>query len=256
MIFAMLAAIVYVVNLQQQQAAQATATARAQATAAARAQATATMQAKTTATAQAVQATGTARVARALQTLAPYYTSTAKARATKMAVATQGALIDPNAKLVFGPVSGNLIHGTNNGWAYWGSGINVKNFILEVEVSNPYANFPWTLDIVFRHTYNADNAFYLYISSDSTWALDSDRNGTWRTVSRGKISNLNVSANRSNLIRLIVKDSTAKLYINGVFVSTLDVSSNTFYGDIALAIGQGIPGKSTEYKNFTVWGLP
>jgi len=204
-----LAAIVYVVNLQQQQAAQATATAQA-----------------------------------------------AQATATIMAVATQGALIDPNAKLVFGPVSGNLIHGTNDGWAYWGSGIKVKNFILEVEVSNPYANFPWTLDIVFRQTYNADNAFYLYISSDSTWALDSDRNGTWRTVSRGKISNLNVSANRSNLIRLIVKDSIAKLYINGVFVSTLDVSSNTFYGDIALAIGQGIPGKSTEYKNFTVWGLP
>ena len=62
---ALLAAIVYGVNLQQQQAAQATATAIAwqeQSTATARAQATATAQAQATVTARAAQATATVQV--------------------------------------------------------------------------------------------------------------------------------------------------------------------------------------------------
>jgi regulation of enolase protein 1 (concanavalin A-like superfamily) len=64
-VLALLAAIVYGVNLQQQQAAQATATAIAwqeQSTATARAQATATAQAQATVTARAAQATATVQV--------------------------------------------------------------------------------------------------------------------------------------------------------------------------------------------------
>jgi len=79
-VFALLAAIVYGVNLQQQQAAQATATAIAwqqQSTATAQAQATATAQAQATATAQA-RATATAQA---------QATATAQARATATAQA-------------------------------------------------------------------------------------------------------------------------------------------------------------------------
>jgi len=86
-IFALLAVLVYGVNLQQQQAAQATATAIAwqeQSAATAQAQATATAQAQATATAQA-QATVTARV-RITQT------AIARATATSLAI-TQNRIV-------------------------------------------------------------------------------------------------------------------------------------------------------------------
>jgi WD40 repeat protein len=80
-ILSLLAAIVYGVNLQRQQAAQATATATAwqeQNTATAQAQSTATAQAQAAATAQA-QATATTRI-RATQTAVAQATATAQAR--------------------------------------------------------------------------------------------------------------------------------------------------------------------------------
>jgi hypothetical protein len=86
-VFALLAALVYGVNVQQQQAAQATATAQAQATATAQAQAT--VQAQATANAQAAQATATAIAwQQATATAQAQATATARAQAGRIAFAS------------------------------------------------------------------------------------------------------------------------------------------------------------------------
>ena len=67
-------------------------------------------------------------------------------------------------------------------------------------------------------------------------------------------------AGEENSIWLIVIDSKAHLFINGIFTKSLDVSSSLEAGDISpatgLYYGNLTAKRITEYQDFMVWSLP
>jgi hypothetical protein len=259
MIFALFVAIV--ANLQQQQAAQATATAQAQATATAQAQATATAQAQAMATAQA-QATATAQ-AQAMATAQAQAMATAQAQATATAQAIRATVsaIEANKTLIYGPSNGSLKHNAEDRFVAWkAAGVTLRNFVCEVTFYNPYSTSEgsWDYGIFFRHTgYNQQ--YRLAVRSDKSWDFYLVEK-TWNHIADGVISDLDISPSGQNTLRLVVKDTQAFFYVNGVYVATLDVSTKQIKGDVVVVIGiwQGdeITGRTTRYTEFTVWSLP
>ncbi|MCL4529544.1 MAG: hypothetical protein M1282_09030 [Chloroflexi bacterium] len=180
-------------------------------------------------------------------------TSTAEAQAANNYVST----LEIKSQLSFGPENGTIVHNPNdNSVASAKTNLELKNFIAEVQVHNPYdINYnPWSYAIDFRETH-ADYAYFLGVSSDSSWSLALDDGGNWSTISKGHLQNLDTSNNGSNKIRLIVFNDTAIFYLNDAFVSTINISGNSNSGDVMLTVGKEIQGAQTNYANFSVWNL-
>ena len=264
--------------------AQASATANAQATQTAQAQATATAIAQATQTAQA-QATATA-IAQATQTAQAQANATANAQATQTAQAQANATTSANAtataqaaitavnalaRLAGPPVvvpDGRLDCVTSGkiGESRRTS-VSPRNFIAEAQFFNPTdsSTHAWDIGFFFRHT-GGDNQYRLVVVSDKQWSLSNavgstaDGHADLKTVTQGTVTNLNVSKDGTNQIELVVNDRVAYFFLNGMYVSTLDVSERNTAGPIY--VGSGFtdralfPGCSTPYKNFIVRALP
>jgi hypothetical protein len=227
-----------------------TVTAQAQATDLAQAQATATVQAQATVTAQArAEATRQAQ-------------SVATAQAVEGIVAT----LVKQAKQVYGPTNGDLVHKEDNNVKGQFASVNLRNFIAEVQFLNPYdaAQHAWDCGIIFRAT-NFYIQYRVLIDSKGKWFfraadVSSDNRPQSKEFASGKVSNVNTAADGSNHLRLIVNDKTAFFFVNGEYVATLDVSGRNVPGDVLVGIGydddREINGRSTRYKNFSVWSLP
>ena len=227
-----------------------TVTAQAQATDLAQTQATATVQAQATVTAQArAEATRQAQ-------------SVATAQAVEGIVAT----LVKQAKQVYGPTNGDLLHKEDNNVKGQSASVNLRNFIAEVQFLNPYdaAQHAWDCGIIFRAT-SFYNQYRVLIDSKGRWFfraadVSSDNRPQSKEFASGQVSNVNTNADGSNHLRLVVNDKTAFFFVNGEYVATLDVSGRNVPGDVLVGIGydddREINGRSTRYKSFSVWSLP
>ncbi len=227
-----------------------TVTAQAQATDLAQAQATATIQAQATVTAQArAEATRQAQLV-----------------VTAQAVEGIVATLVKQARQVYGPTNGGLLHKEDNNVKGQFASVNLRNFIAEVQFLNPYdaAQHAWDCGIIFRAT----SFYYQYrvlIDSKGRWFfraadVSSDNRPQSKEFASGQVSNVNTAADGTNHLRLIVNDKTAFFFVNGEYVATLDVSGRNVPGDVLIGIGydddREINGRSTRYKSFSVWSLP
>jgi hypothetical protein len=233
-----------------------TATAQAQASATALAQAT--IEAQATATADAYwMATLVARKA----------TAQANAAATKNALlASIDALVAQAGRAAREPEGtiGPNYPGRPAGW--FRVGWSWKNFVLDVQFFNPAdrAEHSWDYGFVFRR-YDPDNYYILLLRSDGTWNLSysGKRHADYREMLRmgnGKIEGIDLSPTGSNKVRLVVNEKDAFLYVNGVFVSALDVSANLSPGELHVVTGymnsDVFPGLSVGFKDLSASGLP
>ena len=215
------------------------ATAKAQETATAKAMRTATVQAKQTATKKAQQA------------------QTATARAQENYVAT----IEEKYHLIYGPHNGSLAHDEDNFIEIEQSGVDLKDFVISAEFSNPYSTAigAWDYGFFFRDEGN-NSEYQLVIRSGKEWILD-NRTGSSdgnNTISKGPLPNLDVSNNGSNIIKIVCQGGEGFLYVNGVLVDELDLSARSNSGNILIGTGfyngAEIDGYSTKYKNFQILG--
>jgi hypothetical protein len=171
---------------------------------------------------------------------------------------TGSIYVTPERTLIFGPTSGTTA------WTNWvfsyPAGVSLKDFILEVDIENPTADGgEWSYAIDFRETHT-DYAYYLFFASDGTWELDLDDGGNWATVNGGDIYvAFDASAGGRNHILLSSLNQVASLYLNGGFVGYLDLSANSYSGDIAIVAAKAVDGKpvpvdyQVPFWNFTVW---
>jgi len=265
--------------------AQATATAIAQATQTAQAQATATAIAQATQTAQA-QANATA-IAQATQTAQAQANATANAQATQTAQAQANATTSANAtataqaaitavnalaRLAGPPVvvpDGRLDCVILGKIGESGrTSVSPRNFIAEAQFFNPTdsSTHAWDIGFFFRHA-SGNNQYRLVVySSDKQWRLvnavgtTADNHADEKQVAQGMVTNLNVSKDGTNQIRLVVNDRVAYFFLNGMYIATLDVSERNTDGPIYVGSGfteeAKFPGCSTPYKNFIVRALP
>lgn len=258
-----------------------TATPNVEATAAAQAQAAATAQAQASATAQAVSsATAQAAASMTAQAQASATTqaqATVRAQQTASAAATTQAFnsyldtLAQSAKKVYGPTDGVLELKPNTllvPGLY--TSLNLRNFIAEIRFFNPAdpAVHPWDYGIAFRRpplgkcapeyrfVLNSEQSYRLIVLTGKTQP-DQLCESTGSSV---RFSQFDLSPTGSNLVRLIVQDKAAYVFVNGQSVTTLDVSGYDGQGDIWIGTGfqssHSFPGLATKYTGFTVSSLP
>ena len=140
------------------------------------------------------------------------------------------------------------------------SSISITDGIFEARFTNPYAAWEgaWSSGFIFRHT---DTDFFHLVASNSAqnW-LHRLRTGISTNEQQLALSYSNsilTSAGATNHILIIALGEDGWLFINGVFVSVLDLGGKITGGEVS-AVGtffsdDGITGRSTRFEDFTIW---
>jgi hypothetical protein len=88
-----------------------------------------------------------------------------------------------------------------------------------------------------RHE-SANTQFRFVVRSDSKWVLTNhsgDADGT--IIAEGDLSNLDLSEGGSNLIKLILRGDRGFVFINGIYITEMDVSIRMNAGAILIGTG-------------------
>lgn len=222
-------------------------------------------------TSAAISKVTSTAIARATSTAIVKTTSTAIAKATNTAVAFATnesrenyiSTISAAAQLIYGAQDGELTHNADDdNVETFEASIDVRDFIAIATFFNPFptSTGTWDFGFTFRDQYGNDQ-YRLIVTSEKHWSL---RNHTGSSsgslINEGDLSNLDTTIDGSNTIWLYSQGDQGFLYLNGEFVSGLDLSARTNSGDISVGTGffsdNEITGNSTRYEEFTVWEIP
>ncbi len=142
------------------------------------------------------------------------------------------------------------------------AGVELGDGIIEATFRNPYgaSEGNWSSGFIFR---DSDSGFHsVGVHSSGNWyhhlrLKGEDEND--QIVNSEHSGEINTVANGRNHIRIIALGNHGWLFINGVFVTTIDLSGLTSSGDV-FAVGgyfgdDGIAGRTTRFEDFTVRGL-
>lgn len=172
-----------------------------------------------------------------------------------------------SAKNILDNKSGTLVHNASDNFIeVYDLVSSIKNFIIEVEFDNPYdPSFNrWNYGIAFRQ--KEKNDFYELIFNnyynDGTWEL-TNRIGTSDGIAihEGDLDDFMFfrEKNQSNFIRLIVINDTGFVFINGQFLSRLNLSDRVTSGELWIGTGfyngSEVDGYETGFKNLSLWRL-
>jgi hypothetical protein len=242
---------------QTAQAAQTEAakTAQAQASLTAQAAAAAAAQTQVAATMAAQRAAGTATAAAQF----------AAATATAVSGSALRDAIVKNATKSFGPAEGTIEAAQSPGRPPWTftTSAPVANFVAEVRFFNPSeTGNQWDYGFWFRAKMQPPcPAYYaLWVRPDKTYMLSlfTGKPGTGsqceiKQLTRGAVSNLDVSPTGSNLLQLVVFDKAAYFSVNGQFQTTFDVPEIVEAGNVWLRANATQQSQSpVRFADFTV----
>lgn len=210
--------------------------------------------------------------------------STAQARATAQAPATRTVraqafetaraeaeatiqVLNEHASQVYGPSDGALAQEAGDLVACDDAGVKLRNFVVEAKFRNPQAEpgEKWDYGIVFLNL-GGQTQYRLILDSDGRWTLNLHGSG-FDIENRDTTDLLDLSQGGSNRLKLFLTGDTAQLYLNGKYVSTLDLdmwggmgAASPYMHSVLICAGikrgYSLPGKSTVYEDFSVWELP
>ena len=166
----------------------------------------------------------------------------------------------------FGPISGELRHNPSDGFIKTHYvDISVSDLILRATFTNPYsaASNSWDYGFIVRDSGAGDSSQFLQVvvASDSRWSLE------WRDgssseselVGEGRIANLDIGAGGQNSLWLAVFGQRGLLFVNGEYISSLDLSDVTQAGAIAAITGgfagDEVTGAVTRFEDFQIFPL-
>lgn len=177
---------------------------------------------------------------------------------------TPGAVTTQTPGYVFGPESGTIEHDPYSGFIdTYRADVSVSDAVIEARFYNPYSEQQgdWSNGFMFRHrrTGQFPSFHILVVHSNGSWYhyLRSTGDGEDDILLNTQYSRqISTATGGSNRIRIIAKGSEGWLFINGEFMTNLDLSGLTSAGSV-YAVGSyfqddGITGKSTRFENFTI----
>lgn len=163
---------------------------------------------------------------------------------------------------IYGPNSGELVHVIDDLIKLETADVDELNFIAEATFVNPFAASVKGWDYGFSFRTNGSYKYWLVLASEGNWAL-ADRQGSADnefTVAEGELNNLNLGDGETNTLRLMAWGDVGYFFVNGEFISSLDLSSNLDSGQIeamtAFYFDHEIEGEATGFVDFTIIPLP
>ena len=166
----------------------------------------------------------------------------------------------------FGPISGELWHDPTDGFIKTEyANVSMIDFIVGATFTNPYssASNSWDYGFIIRDS-NAQTAggfVQITVSSRGRWEAAWRREGSAdsRQIAVGSLGRFDTSSYGENSLLLITFGNRGALFVNGDFVSLLDLADVTGAGDIAVITGaftgDEVAGAVTRFEDFTVGRL-
>jgi len=216
-----------------------------------------------------VERTSLASTARARATAQAPATQTVRAQAFQTARAHAEATIqvlNEQASQVYGPSDGALEQEAGDEVACDDTGVKLRDFVVEAKFRNPQAEpgEKWDYGIIVLNL-GGQTQYRLILDSDGRWTLNLHSSG-FDIENRDTSDLLDLSQGGSNTLKLFVKGDTGQLYLNGEYVSTLDLdmlgmgAASAYTHNVLICAGikrgYSLPGRSTIYEGFSVWSLP
>ena len=164
---------------------------------------------------------------------------------------------------LFGPEDGSIEHNTRDGLIdTYPANVLVADTVIEARFFNPYSSQDgsWSSGFIFRNS-DANVAHIVVVNGNGTWYhyLRTGDVDTQQDLAAEFSIHINTDRNGNNHIRIIANGSGGWLFINGAYVTNLDLSGLTDPGSVSavasLFQSDGIAGKSTWFKDFTIRSL-
>ena len=158
-------------------------------------------------------------------------------------------------------MTGELWHDASDGFIKTEyADVSMADMVVEATFTNPYSSGfnSWDYGFILRKNRNAP-FIYIVVSSDNRWAIKSGDGAPYNNVGGGTLWNLYVGEGDENHLRVVTIGQRGWFFVNGEFVSTLDLSDVTKAGDVAVITGafegDEVDGEVTRYEDFTITRL-
>ena len=158
----------------------------------------------------------------------------------------------------FGPVDGELRHSPSDGFIKTEfANVSIADLMVEATFVNPYpaASNGWDYGFILRRGIT-DPTIQILVTSDRRWVAqtrDPDVTYTNR-IGGGTLRTFDTGADGQNHLRVVAVRERGWLFVNGEFVSALDLSDVSGAGGVAVITGaftgNEVAGAVTRFKNF------
>lgn len=166
----------------------------------------------------------------------------------------------------FGPASGSIQISPDDGLIDGhDSNIRISNGIIEAMLDNPYslAEGDWSNGFMFRsRTSPSIQQFHtVFVHTDGYWYhyLRTSPDADDQLMASGFSDAIVTSETGRNHVRVIFAEVQGWLFINGIFVTQLDLSSGPEFGDVSAITTyfeyEGVSGAITEFEDFVIRDL-
>ena len=168
---------------------------------------------------------------------------------------------EPTPRLLFGPFDGRIEH--VEPIDVYKAGVSLEDVIVEASFYNPYGpeTGEWSYGIFIRHA-SSDVFHAIVIKDEGDWehyTRRSEDDIDSAPIARSSSNLINTHGGGHNAIRVVATGATGELHINGIFVTTLDLSGLRARGTVAVFAnyftGDGTRATSTRFTGFTVWAV-
>ena len=173
------------------------------------------------------------------------------------------------AQPIFGPVNAEIEHNPDDGLIddYHARGVRIRDGVIEADFYNPYSASvgQWSSGFLFRHSPNNDgtNKFHSVVITEEGYLHHNLRTSgpdSTQRLERRHVSEIHTAASASNHIRVAFTGGAGKLYINGHYITTLQLHGLMEAGSVfavgSYFSGHGVASYSTRFEGFTVWPAP
>lgn len=159
----------------------------------------------------------------------------------------------------FGPISGELQHNPGDSFIETEyANVDMADMMVEATFVNPYsaASNDWDYGFILRNDLfdSTDPFIQVIVTSNRRWALKAGSGAPYEHVGGGTLQTFNTSAGGRNHLRVVSIQDRGWLFVNGEFVSSLDLAAVGGEGDVAVITGafQGheVAGAVTRFENF------
>ena len=168
----------------------------------------------------------------------------------------------PTPEGSFGPVDGSIEHDPDDGHIdTYRANVSLKDGIIEARFFNPYSSQTgkWSNGFLFRWASSSpDNIFHtVVVTQAGRWHhILRIGDGEHQLLGNGFSSAIATGPYDSNHIRVTVIGGDGALFVNGEFVTILDLSGLTDAGRVSAIAGyftgDGVTGKTTQFEDFKI----
>ena len=160
----------------------------------------------------------------------------------------------------FGSVDGSIEHDLEDGFIdeYEANNVSIADGIMEARFFNPYSvqEGKWGSGFLFR--LGSSRFHTVFVTESGHWYhyLRTGDASNDQQLGSGLSTAIETGANESNHIRIAIIGEGGTLFVNGEFVTTLDLSGLQDAGYVSAIAGyfsdSGVAGKSTQFEDFVI----